>query len=120
MSRTTRHGVTFTLFPSPDDDLWLEIVRNHDGAVLSCDRFNGADADFHAAVESWFDDIVAGVVNEMDIEACQACNGRRPSHFDEEGCLVLESDVAGVEWRFDLCTPCAEHLIRTNPWVLKD
>ncbi|MEY4338494.1 MAG: hypothetical protein RLZ14_344 [Actinomycetota bacterium] len=120
MSRATRHGLTFTLFPSPDDDLWMEIVRDHDGAILHCEKFDGADGDFHRAVESWFDDIITEVVNEMDFEACQGCGGRRSARmYDEDGCVLIEDEVMGVEWRWDLCTPCAQHLIRTNPWVLK-
>lgn len=41
MSTIRRHGVAFHLIPTPGDDLWLEVIRESDGAVLVNELFRG-------------------------------------------------------------------------------
>lgn len=116
MSTIRRHGVAFHLIPTPGDDLWLEVIRESDGAVLVNEVFRGeGEAEFAPAVEEWFDDIVRGQVDQIDIPRCRVCDCRRRElPRSDSGHLLAE---AVVEWEFDLCPACASHLEQSVPWM---
>ena len=116
MSTIRRHGVSFHLLPTVGDSLWLEVIRESDGAVLATEQYIGeGDHDFAAAVEEWFDDIVLQRIGEIEIDTCRACGARRRvTRLDENGCM--QADYL-VEWEYDLCLPCATHMERSVPWI---
>lgn len=115
MSTIRRHGVAFHLVPTPDDGLWIEVVREADDAVLISGPFDGDDDDLTSAVEEWFEEIIVATVRRCAVEGCRACGGRpRQAPDGEDYRLVVEHTV---EWEFDLCPPCAERLVRDHPWI---
>lgn len=118
MSTIRRFGVAFHLIPTPDDGLWVEVIREADGAVLVSGEFDGdTDDDLVEAVDEWFDDLIARTVNGIDTESCRSCRtGRRTVEPDHHGRVPVE---VLVEWEFDLCHDCAAQFIHENPWIQK-
>ena len=116
MSTIRRHGVSFHLLPTIGDTLWLEVVRESDGAVLATEEYLGeGDDDFAAAVDEWFDGIVQERIGEIEIDTCRVCGGRRRvMRHDEHGGMAADYLV---EWEYDLCLPCAAHMERSIPWI---
>lgn len=115
MSTIRRHGVTFHLLPTLDDSLWVEVIRESDGAVLVTSQFDGDDNDFEGAVVEWFGMIVQGSITGISIPLCRSCKGRRREvGRDHDGNVLVEFLV---EHSFDLCLQCANHLEQTNPWI---
>lgn len=116
MSTIRRHGVAFHLVPTLGERLWLEVIRESDGAVLVSEEFKGeGDDDLAPAVEEWFGHIVLERVTEIDVSACRNCeNRRRPDPWDEDG-TIRRGHV--IEWEFDLCISCATQLEQAVPWM---
>ncbi len=115
MSTIRRHGVAFHLIPTPGEVLWLEVIRESDGAVLHCEELDDQPDELAEAVEKWFDDIVRGRVDGIDIPACRGCgNRRRVARTDHDG-WVLPDYL--VEWHFVLCVVCAARLEQASPWM---
>ncbi len=116
MSTIRRHGVAFHLIPTPVQTLWLEVIRESDGAVLASEEFRGdSDDDLAPAVEEWFDDIVLDRINGIEIPTCRSCGSRqREAQRGEDGRILPEYLI---EWDFDLCIPCASQFEQANPWL---
>lgn len=115
MSTIRRHGVAFHVIPTPGEGLWLEVIRESDGAVLISERFRGESSDELApAVDEWFADIVSESVDAFEVQVCRVCGARRRPVEDDCG-IPLDDHL--VEWEFDLCVACASHLEQTNPWM---
>ncbi|MFZ9629193.1 MAG: hypothetical protein ACO3C1_07555, partial [Ilumatobacteraceae bacterium] len=117
MSTIRRHGVAFHLIPTPSDTLWLEVIRESDGAVLVSEPFRGDDdAELAPAVDEWIADIVLERVGEIPISACRVCgNRRREMRHDDTG-RIRRDHV--IEWEFDLCITCAAHIEQAVPWIV--
>jgi hypothetical protein len=116
MSTIRRHGVAFHLIPIPGEGLWLEVIRESDGAVLVGQKFTGeSDEELAPAVEEWVDDIVNERVSGIEVSACRLCGARRRPIQDDEHGRVLPDYL--VEWEFDLCLPCASEIEHTSPWM---
>lgn len=116
MSTIRRHGVAFHLLPTPTGGLWLEVVRESDGAVLVTEEYSGeGDSDFAATVEQWLDELVLETVSGLDIEYCRLCQlRRRQVRYDDLGLPIADYLV---EWEFALCLSCASHMEQTTPWI---
>lgn len=117
MCRISQHGLVFSLIADPSDSLWIEIRRERDQAVVVSSRFEGPASSFDAEVARWIDSYFTHIVNELELETCFACGGRRP-----DPTASGEGDVTAVELiqgRFGLCQPCAQHLISSNPWIVE-
>jgi len=116
MSTIRRHGVAFHLIPTPSDTLWLEVIRESDGAVLVSEQFRGQhDSELAPAVEEWIDDIVLERVGAINIPLCRACSGRR-RHVQRNSDGVVPREYL-VEWEFDLCVTCAARSEQEHPWI---
>jgi hypothetical protein len=117
MSTIRRHGVAFHLLPSLGDGLWLEVIRESDGAVLVTEQYTGqGDDDFAEAVEAWFDDVVLDRLTDIDISWCRLCGARRREVRQNEDGIAVEHLI---EYEYDLCLPCGSHLERTTPWIVQ-
>ena len=116
MSTIRRHGVAFHLIPTLGEHLWLEVIRESDGAVLASEDFRGSgDEGLATAADEWFDHIVLDRINEISVSTCRNCENRRrpePEHDDRS----TSRDYL-TERQFDLCMACAAHLERTVPWM---
>ena len=113
-----QHGLVFTLIPDPFDSLWIEIRRESDGAVVVSAPFGGEYDEFADGVAEWIDDIMRKTIEAMTIDSCNACGARRMEYEIPED-LEEMTDHQVVEAKFLLCAPCAQHMVRTNPWVIK-
>jgi len=118
MSVIRRHGLVFALIGDPDGDLWCEVRRERDSAVVVSSAYDGTTDEFSDSVDEWIDDFITERVDEMELETCVSCNGQRAvpePDLDDEPL----SGLALIGYRFDLCMPCAAHLVATNPWFLR-
>lgn len=118
MSVIRRHGLVFALIGDPDGDMWCEVRRQRDNAVVVSSAFDGTPDVFADSVDEWIDDWVTERVNEWEIDTCVACGGHRLQPEPEPDDEPLTGSAL-IEYRFDLCPPCAAHLIATNPWMLR-
>jgi hypothetical protein len=115
MSTIRRHGVAFHLLPTPEDTLWLEVIREADGVILVSEEYHGADHDFPRAVEEWFDTLVQDSLSDLTFNPCRLCGeGRRQMRQDDGGWLTADYLV---EYEFDLCIRCADATEQAIPWV---
>jgi hypothetical protein len=116
MSTIRRHGVAFHLLPTSSEAFWLEVIRESDGAVLIAEEYTGDGIeDFAGAVDEWFDDIIHGTLDRIEIPLCRVCGARRRTiRRDAEGWVLAELHA---EFEFQLCFPCASNLQRNNPWL---
>jgi hypothetical protein len=113
MNPARRHGLTFSLHLDPDGPVWLEVLRDRDGAILEFAKLTDPTLTLEAAVDGWLSDQLEEMYSHIEIEHCRACNTpyqQRP--FSDE--FSPRDELA---WRFDLCIPCAERLAIQNPWL---
>lgn len=117
MSTIRKYGVAFHLIPTVGDELWIETVRESDGAVISCGPFPGESEDeFAAGVDEWFEGVVNDRLEAIEVLRCRRCGQRRRDIrqlFD--GVLTTETVV---EYEFDLCTGCAAGFELSAPWIM--
>lgn len=66
MTVIRRDGLVFALVAEPDDDLWIEVWRERDGASVVGGSFDGRAGDFADAVEEWFDEHRANLSHVID------------------------------------------------------
>lgn len=116
MCRISQHGLVFSLIADPSEALWIEIRREADQAVVQSAAYRGTVAGFEDAVTEWIDRFVTNAVNELELEECLACGGRRRDLGDIERDLT-PTEV--IEARFRLCPPCSHHLVASNSWIAR-
>ena len=116
MCRISQHGLVFSLIADPSEALWIEIRRERDQAVVVSAPFTGPASSFEAEVADWIDTYFTSLVNELELETCFACGGRRPDLSSDEGEITA---VDAIQDRFALCPPCAQHLVASNPWIVQ-
>ena len=117
MCQARLHGLTFTLIPDPEGTLWIDIRRDQDGLALVSAPFEGTEEEFDEAVTEWLEEFTAQAVTTAKYSVCRSCGVlRRPVQRDEDGAVMPEFRI---EYSFDLCPACADHLVRTNPWIEK-
>lgn len=117
MLQVKQHGVTFTLFSDPDDKPWVEIRRDRDGLIFVSAPFTGLESEFDESVEEWLVDFVEETLDSADFESCRSCGSLRPASDHSAYCQLVA--LQRIQYHFDLCTSCADHLVRTNPWMIK-
>lgn len=66
MTVIRRHGLVVALVAEPSDDLWIEIWRERDGVSILGAPFDAAADELSAAVDEWFDDHGAELVELVD------------------------------------------------------
>lgn len=117
MSTIRKYGVAFHLIPTVGDELWVETVRESDGAVISCGPFLGeSEDDFAEGVDEWFEGVVGERLESIEVLRCRACGQRRRDVRQlDDGALTTETVV---EYEFDLCSGCAAGLELSAPWLM--
>lgn len=117
MSTIRKYGVVFHLIPTIGDELWVETVRESDGAVISSGPFLGAsEEEFAEGVDEWFEGVVSERLEAVEVLRCRACGQRRRDvRLLDDGNL---SAATVVEYEFDLCIACASNLEHSTPWLL--
>jgi len=115
MSTIQRHGLTFALIGDPDGPLWFEIRRIQDQVVVVSRPFDAEAAEFANQVDGWLDEFVRQCVDEMPLQVCDGCGGHQVAHDTDDDLTPQQL----IEYRLDLCSNCARHLMTTNPWVCR-
>ncbi|MEY2755325.1 MAG: hypothetical protein RJB65_1683 [Actinomycetota bacterium] len=115
MSTIRKYGVAFHLIPTMGDELWVEAVRESDGAVVSSGVFKGdSEDDFSSGVDNWFADVVDDRLAPLEVLRCRACGRHRRDVRAFDGRLTPENIV---EYEFDICAACAAGVERNLPWM---
>lgn len=116
MCRIDQYGLVFSLIAEPSGALWIDIRRARDQAVVASSPFAGPAEAFETEVADWIDTYFSNLVNELELQTCAACGGRRPDLCVGDG-EIPAPEVIQI-W-FGLCSPCAEHLVASNPWIVR-
>jgi len=117
MALSRRHGFTFHLYYDPEGDLWFEVHRDRDDAVVEFSKVPDAGLTTEEVVDHWITNQLEDQFSDITLRKCRACGRacQEPRYIDNE--MDPRDEIA---WRFDLCPTCADRLRSQHPWLELD